>query len=309
MQSFTVDSAQLAQFPRKLISWYQKSGRDLPWRNTHDPYRILISEVMLQQTQVITVIERYERWLKRFPTVQSLAAAPTAAVLQEWAGLGYNRRALALHQIAQRVLRDYAGQFPTDIAELQTFKGIGEYTAHAIASFAFKQRAPLVDTNIKRVLGRIFFGFKKLEQLRDEHGLFWTLSRMIIERAKSPYDFNQGMMDFGATICIAKRPKCAVCPMQTICKSYPSILKANPEQLRVKTKRTEPLYFGQPRRIWRGKILQYLQTHQVATLTQIGKAIQPDWKAERLPWLTAVIATMAKDGLVSYRQSKVTLPQ
>lgn len=314
MPSFVVSTDQLKTFSNRLLRWYRKSGRDLPWRHTHDPYRILISEIMLQQTQVTTVIERYQRWLKRFPTITSLAKAPTAEVLQEWAGLGYNRRALALQQIAQRVMTEYDGQFPTTIDELKSFKGIGDYTAHAIASFALQQRVPLVDTNIKRVLGRVFFGYQQLEKMRDAHGEFWALSKQITDRTTSPYNFNQGMMDFGALICIAKKPKCETCPMQSICKSYPDILAANPEQLRVKKKSNEPLYYGQPRRIWRGRILQYLNTQSKATTLQaIGRHIQTDWQDNRLEWLEAVVATMVKDGLVSYQQShqhsKVTLPQ
>lgn len=308
MSSFVVSTIQLKRFSNRLLRWYHHYGRNLPWRHTHDPYRILIAEVMLQQTQVKTVVERYHHWLKRFPTVHALARATTTAVLKEWAGLGYNRRALALQQIAQRVVTEFKGKFPTDIATLKSFKGIGDYTAHALASFAFQQRVPLVDTNIKRVLGRIFFGYKKLEKIRDDHGQFWALSQKVIDRTSTPYDLNQGLMDFGAIVCTAKQPRCNECPMQTICRSYPAILQAKPEQLRVKTKRHEPLYFGQPRRIWRGKILQYLHTQpKGATLQAIGQHLQSDWQDSRLDWLDSIVRTMLKDQLIQRKGNRITV--
>ncbi|EKD78249.1 MAG: hypothetical protein ACD_41C00384G0004 [uncultured bacterium] len=296
-----------ALFRQKLLRWYRVHGRTLPWRHTHDPYKILLSEMMLQQTQVDRVIERYTCWLKRFPTVQSLGQASPADALRAWSGLGYNRRALALHQIAQHVVNEHHGRFSKDVNDLMKFKGIGEYTAHAIAVFAYRQPVPLVDTNIKRVLGRIFLGYKQLARQRDEEDVFWELSRQIIARSKRSYDLNQGLMDFGALVCTAKQPKCHTCPMQTICKSYPAILRANPERLRVKPKRHEPLYFGQPRRIWRGRILRYLHTISPATLPTIGRAIQPDWQAKRLPWLTSVVHTLEKDQMVVRRGVTVHL--
>lgn len=298
----------LTSFRQRLLAWYRRAGRDLPWRHTHDPYHILVSEMMLQQTQVTTVIARYQRWLKSFPTVQTLAKASSAAVLKEWSGLGYNRRALALQQIAKIVVAQYQGKFPHDITELQKFKGIGEYTAHALASFAFKQGVPLVDTNIKRVLGRIFFGYRKLETIRDDVGIFWELSRQLIAPAKSPYDVNQGLMDFGALVCAAKQPKCPTCPMRTICKSYPDILTAHPDRLRVKAKRTEPLFFGQPRRIWRGKILQLLHQRPTGmTIIALGQQLQPDWDDTRQAWLQAVIATLVKDKMVVINGNRVRI--
>ncbi|MBI4407796.1 MAG: A/G-specific adenine glycosylase [Candidatus Kerfeldbacteria bacterium] len=294
-------------FRQKLLRWYRTHGRHLPWRQTHDPYRILIAEVMLQQTQVDRVVDRYHRWLKRFPTVQSLARASSAEVLKEWSGLGYNRRALAVQLIAKQVVSEHHGQFPQDVNVLMQFKGIGAYTAHAIAVFAYRQPVPLVDTNIKRVLGRIFLGYKQLERKRDEEDVFWELSRQVVARSKRSYDLNQGLMDFGALVCTAKQPRCPTCPMRTICKSYPAILTAHPERLRVKTKRSEPVFFGQPRRIWRGRILRYLHTSSSATLQTIGRAIQPDWKANRLPWLKSVVHTLEKDQMVVRRGATVHL--
>lgn len=299
---------QVSNFRRRLFAWYRKFGRNLPWRHTRDPYAILVAEVMLQQTQVDRVSVRYHQWLKQFPTVQHLARAKTATVLKAWSGLGYNRRALALHHIAQTVVRDFAGKFPTQPTELQQFKGIGQYTAHAVSIFAFEQNVPLVDTNIKRVLGRIWFGYKQLVVWRDTTEPFWELSRTITQRGGRAYTLNQALMDFGATVCTAKTPRCSECPMRTICKSYPDILHTTSEALRVKTKRTEPQYFGQPRRIWRGRILRLLHDRtNPMSLTQLGKALQPDWSVQRLPWLRAVVTGMAKDGLVQFKHARVKI--
>lgn len=322
MKSFVVSTRAITSFRQRLLLWYRKHGRDLPWRKTHDPYAILISEVMLQQTQVDRVIERYQRWLKRFPTVQALAKAPASAVLREWSGLGYNRRALALQNIAKQVVAEHNCEFPKTVPELMQFKGIGRYTASAIAAFAYRQPVPIVDTNVKRVLGRIYFGYKELAKMIEDpkkYGgnqdeVFWTLKTKIVPPNKTSYDFNQGIMDFGALVCTAKQPKCQVCPMQSICKSYPGILAATSDQLRVKRHRTEPQYFGHPRRIWRGKILQYLHTIKTkfVSLQKIGQHIQADWNDSRVDWLQSVLETMEKDKMIYINKKsqnwKVSLP-
>lgn len=309
MKSLTTSTKALLGFRARLLRWYRVHGRDLPWRQTSDPYHIMVSEMMLQQTQVERVRERYERWLHRFPTVAVLAKTSPRAVLQEWSGLGYNRRALALLAAAQKIMHDYAGHFPTQPKELQKLPGIGPYTAHAIAVFAFKQSVPLVDTNIKRVLGRLFLGYKTLARWRDIDEPFWELSRQLLRGSRTHYEINQALMDFGATVCTAKQPRCVSCPMQSICQSYPEILQADAKLLRVKTVRTETLYFGKPRRIWRGKILHYLhkQPKHTATFTAIGRALQSDWAAKRLPWLRAVVATLEKDHMIQTIGQRVQL--
>lgn len=318
MKSFTVSTAHIRTFRRQVLTWYRAHGRTLPWRQTHDPYKILVSEIMLQQTQVDRVKDRYRQWILQFPTVQALAQASPATVLKAWSGLGYNRRALALHDIAQRIIKDYHGTFPDTVEELMQLKGIGRYTASAVVAFAYREPVPIVDTNIKRILGRVFFGFRRLAELRDTpgdtqrntDGLFWILKEKIVPRSKNgskngsknAYDLNQGLMDFGALVCTAKKPACHTCPLQTICTSYPDILTASVEQLRVKTKRDEPLYFGHPRRIWRGKILTYIHTlpknSPPVSPHTIGRHIQSDWDNTRLPWINDVLLTMEKDRLI-----------
>lgn len=299
MNSLRLSTSAILITRRRIVQWYKKFGRNLPWRRTHDPYRIIVSEVMLQQTQVDQIIARYRRWLKRFPTIQILAKAPTRAVLKEWSGLGYNRRALALQRLVQVVIQQHHGTFPSAETELLALPGVGPYTARAVQSFAYQQPVAVVDTNVKRVLGRVFLGYQTLAQERNNQSLFWALTeRVVPRRGVTAYQFNQGIMDIGATICTAKQPECNRCPLRSICKSYPEILTASAEQLRVKTKRSEPLYFGEPRRIWRGRILTILLKKPKLTISQLGKLLQSDWSDARKEWLEGVVEGMKKEGLV-----------
>lgn len=195
---------------RDLLAWYAANGRDLPWRRTRDPYPILVSEVMLQQTQVPRVVPRYLEWLERWPTVEALAAAPRADVIRAWQGLGYNRRAVNLHRAAQRVAAD---GWPEDLTELP---GIGPYTAGAVASFAYEKPVPAVDTNVSRVLRRVFLGTNGRGSTYIRR--IWALaSRLVPKNGKRAWKFNQAVMELGALICVARRPRCAVCPVRTVC--------------------------------------------------------------------------------------------
>jgi A/G-specific adenine glycosylase len=206
-------------FRRRLLEWYGRNGRDLPWRQTRDPYRILVSEVMLQQTQVDRVLPKYQEWLDKYPTLAALAAAPEADVSEAWRPLGYNIRPRRLHAIARESVERYGGELPGDEATLRSFKGIGAYTAGAMLSFAFGQRAAIVDTNVARVLFRIFVGSgdSKSHAMRRH---LWEVSRTVLPMRRV-FDFNQALMDFGATLCTARKPQCPVCPMRTRCAAYP----------------------------------------------------------------------------------------
>ena len=212
-----VDIAAKKQFQRRLLKWYRRNGRDLPWRRTSDPYRILISEVMLQQTQVDRVIPKYHEFIGRYPSFHDLASAKPADVKKTWYPLGYNIRPLRLHSIACETVARYGGTLPSAEDELLSFKGIGRYTAGAIRTFAFNQKAPILDTNVMRVLHRVFVG--KGDPKKRKEAL-WSLSEALIP-SRNCYDFNQALMDFGATVCSARGPSCPQCPMQPICKSYP----------------------------------------------------------------------------------------
>jgi A/G-specific adenine glycosylase len=207
------------RFRRRLLEWYRRHGRELPWRQTSDPYPILVSEVMLQQTQVDRVLPKYREWLDKYPTLHALASAPEQEVRETWRPLGYNIRPQRLHAIARESVAKYGGALPSDEATLRSFKGIGEYTAGAVLSFAFGQRAAILDTNVARVLFRVFVGRGNPKGHAMKRHL-WSISRTVLPR-RHVFDFNQALMDFGATVCVARKPKCLVCPMRSACAAYP----------------------------------------------------------------------------------------
>jgi len=211
--------ADRRRFRRRLLTWYRRHGRDLPWRKTVDPYHILVSEIMLQQTQVDRVLPKYTEWLDRYPSMQVLAEAPEHEVTQTWYPLGYNIRPRRLQSIARESVAKYGGQLPSDEATLLSFKGIGQYTAGAIRSFAFRERAAILDTNVARVLYRVFVaqGDPKAHAMKRH---LWTVSETLVP-SRHAFDFNQALMDFGAMICVARNPKCLVCPMKKSCRAYP----------------------------------------------------------------------------------------
>ena len=205
----------IPQLQANLLTWWDEGHADLPWRRTRDPYAIWISEIMLQQTQITTVIPYYERWLQRFPTVQELAAAPLADVLKLWEGLGYYSRARNLHAAAQMVAGEMDGVFPRSAAELLKLKGIGRYTAGAIASIAFAEAAPILDGNVIRVLSRIYDLPDDTTQGATKKQL-WQMAEAIVPENR-PGDFNQALMELGQTICVPKAPRCRDCPVAGLC--------------------------------------------------------------------------------------------
>src|SRR2546429_4666605 len=206
------------RFRQRLLAWYRRHGRDLPWRNTGDPYHILVSEIMLQQTQVDRVLPKYAEWLEKYPSFDTLAAAPEHEVTKTWYPLGYNIRPKRLQSIAREAVAHYGGELPSDERTLRSFKGIGAYTAGAIRSFAFRERAAILDTNVARVLFRVFVaaGDPKSHAM-NKH--LWSISASVLPR--DVFDFNQALMDFGAMVCSARNPKCLVCPMSKGCRSFP----------------------------------------------------------------------------------------
>lgn len=212
-------AAARSRFRRVLLRWYDRHGRDLPWRTTDDPYHILVSEVMLQQTQVDRVLPKYHEWLSKYPSLAALASADEADVSATWRPLGYNIRPKRLHSIAREAVATYGGALPSDRETLLSFKGIGEYTAGAIMSFAFRKRAAILDTNVARVLHRVFVGQGDPKSHAATKHL-WAVSEALVPRARV-FDFNQALMDFGAMHCTARKPACLTCPMQAFCRSYP----------------------------------------------------------------------------------------
>ena len=269
-----------------VLDWYKERARDLPWRLTRDPYAILVSEVMLQQTQAERVAPKFAEFLARFPTFEALAQAPTADVIRAWAPLGYNRRAVRLQRIAQAI---GDGQLPEDPAALRRLDGVGEYTAAAVACFAFGAQVPVVDTNVRRVLRRCFGMSAATES--EVRGL---AKQMLPEGAAYPW--NQALMDLGATVCLSKAPRCHACPLRTHCpgpSATPPIAEAKAVY------RAEP--FAGSRRYYRGRIvdrLRHVADGRSLSLEQLGNSIKDGFSGEELDWLEDLVDGLARDGLV-----------
>ncbi len=207
----------LHRFRAALTRWYARHARELPWRQTHDPYRVWISEIMLQQTTVAAVIPYYERFLAKFPTVERLAAAAGQDVLKLWEGLGYYSRARNLHAAARLIVSEHEGDFPTEVEGLQSLPGIGRYTAGAIASFAFDRRAPIVEANTLRLYARLL-GYRGDPRSAAGQALLWEFAERVLP-TRSPGQFNQALMELGATICTPADPACASCPVRMCCRA------------------------------------------------------------------------------------------
>lgn len=215
-----IDRARARSFSRKLRAWYRRNARDLPWRRTREPYEILVSESMLQQTQVSRVLEFYPRFLSEFPTLHHLAAATPARVREAWDGLGYYARARNLHKLARHVTRQgNGGSLPEAPHELRELPGIGAYTAGAVASFAYEQRVATVDTNVARVLARAFAPRLKPKRPRDLTRI-WKIAEQTLPRTgKATWEHNQALMELGALVCTARIARCGACPVRRECKS------------------------------------------------------------------------------------------
>ena len=283
-----------------LLTWFTVNRRDLPWRQTRDPYRILVSEVMLQQTQVERVIPYYERWLMRFPTVEVLAKAPTAEVITAWSGLGYNRRAVNLQRTARAVIEQLGGQFPGDPERLRALPGIGPYTAGAIAAFAFEQDAAFLDTNMRRVVHRLTEG-SDVPSLK-------VSERVLMERATAllpeglGWLWNQALIEFGALHCTQRRPACVVCPLQRDCRAFPTIqsdIAALPVGVRLKR---EASFVGSNRQ-YRGRVVEALRQRPSIPLAELGRSVSDDFGPQDLPWLYGVVSGLARDGLVAVQEA------
>ncbi|MBN2149459.1 MAG: A/G-specific adenine glycosylase [Anaerolineales bacterium] len=205
-------------FAKTILNWYAQNARKLPWRGHADPYAIWVSEIMLQQTRVEAVVPYFERWMKRFPTLEKLATASQQDVLSTWEGLGYYSRARNLHRATQIVMAEYDGKIPENVEQLRQLPGVGRYTAGAIASMAFGQDAPALDGNIRRVLGRVFNVTEPARSPQGEARL-WALAEENLPQGKAG-DYNQAMMDLGAMICLPRAPGCINCPLQSLCQAH-----------------------------------------------------------------------------------------
>ncbi len=302
-----------------LLQWYAAEKRDLPWRMTSDPYAILVSEIMLQQTQVDRVLPKYLQFLTAFPTLEKLADASTADVISIWVPLGYNMRAVRLQSIARQVIAEYHGRIPDTIEELLKLKGVGRYTAGAIACFAYHKQVATVDTNIRRVLHRIFLGLEHPEpKLNDAQML--THAEQVLPDGEA-YNWNQALMDLGATICTSNNPRCGQCPLQQTCQAYVEMSQYSLfpsgvvlRQLR-KVAEKKPTYQSQPftssNRYFRGRIVNLLRSvpaRQRLPLSELGAQIKPDFSAEDESWLQKIVDGLVKDGLLDKTDDGVRLP-
>jgi A/G-specific adenine glycosylase len=221
----------MRKFQLELLAWFDSHARDLPWRRSDDPYRIWVSEIMLQQTRVTAVLGYYARFLAVFPTVDALASAQEPAVLAAWSGLGYYRRARMMHQAAQIVVQEHQGALPPTAAELRQLPGIGEYTSSAIASIAFGEPVAVVDGNVERVLLRIFPQDEKPATPAAQAKWLRGLAASLVD-AQRPGDFNQAMMELGATVCLPLRPLCLQCPLQPFCATRGEHQASPPKKMR-----------------------------------------------------------------------------
>jgi A/G-specific adenine glycosylase len=276
-----------------ILTWFERHQRDLPWRRSRDPYQILVSEVMLQQTQVDRVIPYYERFLARFPTVEVLAAAPVADVIRLWAGLGYNRRAVNLQRAAQAVVEEHGGVFPRSVEELRRLPGIGDYTAGAIACFAFEQDVPFLDTNMRRVVQRLFFGADGNASLPKTA----EFAAGLVPEGDG-WRWNQALIEFGALQCTARKPLCVICPLQRECRAFPVVQQMPGRSSRARAP-DEP--FAGSNRFYRGRVLAALRDHESENegigLYELGATVREDFQPEHLPWLDTLVRGLERDGL------------
>lgn len=289
------DLTHLATIQYTLLDWYARNGRDLPWRRVRDPYAILVSELMLQQTQVDRVIPKWEAWLAEFPTLHDLADAPTSAVIKAWSGLGYNRRATNLQRLARAVVTAHGGRIPDDVAELRALPGVGPYTAGAIAAFAHNRPVAMVDVNIRRLLHRLFVG-AEVPDYRITEGDIWSLARAAVPTGRSA-DWHQALMDLGATIC-RPRPACDRCPVREWCRAAPEFAALPPDAPR--PTKSQGKWEGSNRQ-YRGRILRALGAlphGETLPLSCLGAQVRDGYTDADAPWLRTLLRALATDGLV-----------
>jgi A/G-specific adenine glycosylase len=312
-----------------ILRWYRLNGRKLPWRGIRSPYRILVSEIMLQQTQVNRVLEKYPTFLKTFPTFQTLAGARRATVIRTWQGMGYNNRAVRLHILAQEIVDQHNGRLPRDYDLLRTLPGIGPYTARAILSSAFGMAEPVVDINIRRLFSRLFWKMPDTSAMRPEPEI-WKLATELLPH-HAAYDWNQALMDLGATVCTARAPRCTLCPIARFCKSRkrmqlpPHLGVARPfgpsplgvvrssskrEPQRGGPRKGGPYYRGIPTRIHRGRIVEELRRVPEGSWIGIGtltKRVFENSKRDDVNWMEKIVCVLERDGLVQIDKKRVAL--
>lgn len=303
---------------KSILRWYEKNKRDLPWRKTRNPYRILVSEIMLQQTQVDRVIPKYKAFLKQFPTVRALANASVSDVIKAWAGLGYNRRALFLQKTAKAVVEQYNGRFPKDLQLLKELPGIGDYTARAVLSFGYGEPVAMMDTNHRRFYQRVFF---KGELQNDKALLVFADAFVANMKKDQVYDWNQALMDFGSLICLTSSPRCEICPLKDVCCNITMLDNKNSassdkrfgrslsrrhsrDRVNSRVKEKAKVPFKETDRFVRGRIIDRLREEEKVKVAVIRKLFphidDKRWKK--------IILRLAEDGLIKVVGNSMMLP-
>ncbi len=284
----------------EVLRWFRTHRRDLPWRNTMDPYKILVSEMMLQQTQVSRVEAKYPEFLKRFPKFGTLAKTSKSEVIRAWSGMGYNSRAIRLREVARIVVEQHGGELPTSAETLQQLPGIGRCTAQAVSCFAHGKAVPIVDTNVCRVLTRLFWRTSRSTDRQNPEKI-WNLTERLVPKNRA-IDWNLALMDLGATICRGSAPRCQECPVQRLCRSAFRI-----KRVKTRVSRREPFYQGRPRRYYRGRVVEALRNlnHDGwISARRLGPRVKPDFRPRELPWLHKVLWHLERDGLIVIRRNK-----
>jgi A/G-specific adenine glycosylase len=282
---------RIAEFQRLLLSWYEKNRRELPWRDSVDPYAILVSEFMLQQTGVARVRPIFDQFVERFPSFEALAVASRLDVIRAWAGLGYNRRAINLHECAKVICDQYDGKLPPDPVLLRRLPGVGPYTVAAIRCFIFGEDVAAIDTNVRRVVGRVLLGTPATPLESDRQAAS-------IVPCGAGANWNQALMDLGATCCTAGSPSCEVCPLVAICLAAPDLTRSRPR--RVIAEGREP-YLGSRRHL-RGQIVKavrQLEPGESLSVPDLTRVVQGDPTDDAVENVTALAASLARDGLIS----------
>ena len=288
-----------------LMSWYWENGRDLPWRRTRNPWRVLVSEVMLQQIQVKRAIPFYEAFVERFPTARALAEAPLSEAIKVWGDLGRYRRVVNLHETARILVEDFGGEVPPDPEALVKLPGIGPYTAGAVACFAFEADAAFLDTNVRRVLHRLFYGADVPRPVVAE-GELLRLAKALVPRGQG-WEWGQSVIEFGAVQCTARKPLCESCPLSGLCAARPTIwglISTLPLAAKASQK-----YEGS-NRYYRGRVLARLRDapKEGVALLELGEGLREGFSKTDLPWLTGVVQSLERDGLVKVSSGR-ELPQ
>jgi A/G-specific adenine glycosylase len=300
----------LSFFAPALLGWYARHGRThLPWRQGRDPYRVVVSEFMLQQTQVERVLPIFEAFLARFPDLASLASAPVADVVRAWRGLGYNSRAIRLRRLAATIMAEHAGEIPRDEVALRALPGVGPYTACAIQAFAFDRDEVAADTNVRRVVHRVLHGIEHPPKAvpRDLD----AAAREGIPRGRG-HDWNSAMMDLGATICTARAPKCPVCPLRESCAAAPvdaHQLSSLAQRYAAKRSPQERIPFERTTRFVRGRIVDQLRDlppNQAISLLGLQRALRPVVDRDAATFKT-IVERLARDGVIEAGASGIRL--